>query len=130
MGPPTKKLRSPEYSPFEAIQLLFQAFFNITKNKRDIWEKRLISKFPERWKNFRPKIPLCIRRTWYDRRSIEKFFLEMTSSSRKHWNSWKWRRFLRISKVLGIEVTFSEISKWISHVRNIWPGIRSFIRRT
>ena len=48
MGPPTKKLRLPECSAFEAIQLLFQAFFNILKNKRDIQEKRLRAKFPER----------------------------------------------------------------------------------
>ena len=48
MSPPTKKLRSPKCSRFEAIQLLLQSFFNILKNKRDIQEKRLSSKFPER----------------------------------------------------------------------------------
>ena len=37
---PIKKLRLPEYSPLETIQLLFQAFFNITNNKRDIQIKR------------------------------------------------------------------------------------------
>ena len=42
-----KKLRAPECSPFETIQLLFQAFFNILNNKRDIQEKMLRSKFTE-----------------------------------------------------------------------------------
>ena len=37
---PIKKLKAPEYSPLETIQLLFQAFFNITNNKRDIQIKR------------------------------------------------------------------------------------------
>ena len=36
-----------------------------------------------------PKIRLCIRITWYDRRSIEKFFQEMTS------NSWNWHEILK-----------------------------------
>ena len=32
-------------SPFETIQLLSQAFFNIKNNKRDIKQERWISKF-------------------------------------------------------------------------------------
>ena len=105
---PIRKLKTPEYSPLETIQLLFQAFFNITNNKRDIQKKK---KILERWKNFCPKIPLCIRRTWYDRRSIEELFQEMTSNSRNAWNSWNWRQLLRILKALGLDVKFSEISK-------------------
>ena len=36
MSVPTKKMRAPDYSPFETIQLLFETFFNILNNKRDI----------------------------------------------------------------------------------------------
>ena len=36
IGQPTKKMRASEYSPFETIQLLFETFFNILNNKRDI----------------------------------------------------------------------------------------------
>ena len=43
----TKKLRTPECSPFDTFQLLFQAFFNIPSIKRDIKEKLLTSKFTE-----------------------------------------------------------------------------------
>ena len=47
MTPVIKKLRSSEYSPFETIQLLFEAFLDIIKNKPDIQQKRLSSKFPD-----------------------------------------------------------------------------------
>ena len=37
MSPPTGgKLRTIENSPLETIQLLFETFFNILNNKRDI----------------------------------------------------------------------------------------------
>ena len=39
IGEPTKKIRASEHSPFETIQLLFETFFNILNNKRDIQEK-------------------------------------------------------------------------------------------
>ena len=35
-GQPIKKMRASEYSPFETNNLLFEAFFNIPNNKRDI----------------------------------------------------------------------------------------------
>ena len=50
MSPHIKKLRTPEYNHFEVTQLLFEAFLDIIKNKRDIQEKILNSKFPEREK--------------------------------------------------------------------------------
>ena len=50
MSPHIKKLRTSEYNHFEVTQLLFEAFLDIIKNKRDIQEKRLNSKFPEREK--------------------------------------------------------------------------------
>lgn len=34
--PSTKKMIAAEYSFFEIVQLLFEEFFDITKNKRDI----------------------------------------------------------------------------------------------
>ena len=43
MSPHIKKLRTPEYNHFEVTQLLFEAFLDIIKNKRDIQEKRLSS---------------------------------------------------------------------------------------
>lgn len=36
MGSSTKKLKVSEYSCFETIRFLFEEFFNIIKNKRDI----------------------------------------------------------------------------------------------
>ena len=36
IGHPTKKVIAPEHSPFETIQLLFETFFNILNNNRDI----------------------------------------------------------------------------------------------
>ena len=47
MSPPMKKLRSPGFSPFEALQLLFEAFFDILKNKQDIQKERLSSKYSD-----------------------------------------------------------------------------------
>lgn len=37
---------APDYSPFEAIQLSFKAFFNILSNKKHIKRKKKMSKFP------------------------------------------------------------------------------------
>ena len=36
-----KKLKAAKYSPFETIQLLFETFLNIMKNKGDILKKRI-----------------------------------------------------------------------------------------
>ena len=38
-----KKLMISEYGPFETIQLLFETFFNIVKNKGDIRDKKIKS---------------------------------------------------------------------------------------
>ena len=70
-----------------------------------------MSKFPRPKKKFCPKTRFCIRRTWYDRRSTEVLFQEMTSNSRKARNFWKWRRILGISDILGNDVKFLEISE-------------------
>ena len=48
IGHPTKKVIAPEHSPFETIQLLFETFFNILNNKRDIKKKVQTSKFRRR----------------------------------------------------------------------------------
>lgn len=37
---------APDYSPSEATQLSFKAFFNILNNKKHIKQKRKMSKFP------------------------------------------------------------------------------------
>lgn len=44
---PRKKLRARVCSTLETIQHLFQLFFNIIKNKRDIQKKRIKSKIAE-----------------------------------------------------------------------------------
>ena len=53
-------MRAPKYSPFETIQLLFEAFFNISKNKEDIKQKRRIPKFRDDGKIFVQKFDFVL----------------------------------------------------------------------
>ena len=41
IGTTIEKVRASEYNSFETIQLLFETFFNILNNKRDIKKKNI-----------------------------------------------------------------------------------------
>ena len=87
-----------------------------SKNFGNSWKWRQIPgifQILER-KNFWPKFPLCIRRTWVDRRSFENFFLEF-------------RQFLELLKFLEMTSNFGILGIFVDFYIFIYEILYTYL---